>query len=607
MPKSRSVLWKPLYRGLLAGLLWPLAVGATSLDKQGVSQEIDWHHSEFSGTSQRGRLSPAEWKTYREDRAHVRTKYGKPDGSASLDWSDPRAFRFVIARLKLAGKTPQTSPRLFEKIQQRRAEHQRGQFLVSTTAGNTRKAQHYMTSTNIIEGSNHIEANATVTYPGGAYYLYVDSASWDNTGEPLGPMGYMESYGGATARSAAIGDIEQTAAQHFELDSYSLMDTSIGLLESFTFRDNNKSCEFDLSTLAIQAPVDRRGGQCISICLNRTWTNDCDYDLTSSPNALVIPLKGSISISERSDTCVFDLAKIEQFRAGTLTSGFIKIALPGAGGGCDLNNGGSANLSMKTFWQNTTLTNGNRTLSWDMTGSNSAVFDASCRMVQDTVDLTMAITLPMKKGEHPVAPRPIVISNDPNSQATDYTLACMTMVNSCVAAGTRISMGDGKSQAIETLAIGAKVYNPYTQTMLVRDTAQGFETSPMVRIKDEAGRNLLMTELHPILSVDRGFVQAKALKVGDRVETITGPSRLVSVTREQFNGKVYNLEVGSDAERLKLGPDETVMYAEGFVIADKTIQEKYEALARAAAAKFDVREHLPKAWLRDFKNSATRR
>jgi hypothetical protein len=187
----------------------------------------------------------------------------------SLDYSDARVFRFVLTRLKLAGKTPRTAPGFFQRLNQRRAEQMRKSTTVSTEAANTRKAQHFMNSSNFVaESSSILEANAVVTYPGGAMYLYVDSAAWDNAGNPLGLMSYGEVYSEALARAAAVGDISQTTALDYDVDSYALMDTSIGLFDSYTFRDTHKRCEFDLSTLSIVAPVNRVGDMCIDLCLN---------------------------------------------------------------------------------------------------------------------------------------------------------------------------------------------------------------------------------------------------------------------------------------------------------------------------------------------------
>ena len=609
--KSPSMLRKTLWTSsLLMGLMGPLT--ASALPAGGQNGHIDWTQSEFSGTARPDALSPAELRTYHEDRRYVRSRV-KPDVATSLDYSDPHVFRFVVARLKMAGKTPQTAPRLFELIHQRRAadqQHPRNTESASAFASG-RKEQHFINSSNFLtESSPFMEANALITYPGVAYYLYVDSAAWDNNGTPLGVMGFAQKFNGSTARSAAIGDTTFTLAQDYEVDSYAMTDSASGLRESYVFRENNKRCQFDLSTLNITDPVNKTGGQCVDICLNRTWTGDCDYDLTGTPQALKIPLGGSIGISFNNPTCVFDANRIAQYQNGTVTPpGDIKVVLANVGGGCDVDSANALHTPMQNFWQHVTLSDGGKTLSWNLTGADAALFDPSCRQVQDELFLTMILNIPMKQGAVELPPRPIVLSNDPDSQATDYQLPCMSMTNSCLAEGTQVQLADGRLVPIESIQIGDKIFNPFhpgAQALTVTDISKGFETVPMVRIKDKAGRDLLMTEMHPIATVDRGMVQARKLRVGDKVQTRTGISPLVSVTREPFPGKVHNLKVGSTAEALKLGSDQTVVYANGFLVGDGQIQQKYESAEQTANAKLDMRKHVNKHWRRDYMKSVTR-
>ncbi|AKJ06180.1 pretoxin HINT domain-containing protein [Archangium gephyra] len=608
--QSTSLLRKTLWAGLLAGLMGPLT--ASALPAGGQNGQVDWTRSEFSGSARPEMLSPDERRTYHEDRGYVRSLV-RPDVGTSLDYSDPRVFRFVLARLKMAGKTPRTAPRLFELIHQRRADDQRHprdpEGLLALA--NARQTQHFINSSNFLtESSPYMEANALVTHPGGASYLYVDSAAWDNNGTPLGVMGYAEKYNGATARSAAIGDITQTSALDYEVDSYAMVDSASGLRESYVLRENNRKCQFDLSTLNITDPVNKTGGQCVDICLNRTWTGDCDYDLTGSPTALKIPLGGSIGISFNNPNCVFDANRIAQYQNGTVTPpGNIKVVLTDVGGGCDVDSANALYSPMQNFWQHVTLSSDGKTLSWNLTGADAALFDPSCRQVQDELFLTMILGIPMKQGALELPPRPIVLSNDPESQATDYQLPCMSMTNSCLAEGTQVQLSDGRLVPIESIQIGDKIFNPFhpgAQALTVTDISKGFETVPMVRIKDQAGRDLLMTEMHPIATVDRGMVQARKLRVGDKVQTLTGTSQLVSVTREPFPGKVHNLKVGSTAEALKLGVDQTVVYANGFLVGDGQIQRKYESAEQTANAKLDMRTRVNKRWRQDYVKSATR-
>jgi hypothetical protein len=486
MSKSLSMLRKTLWGSLLVGLLGPLAASAQA--PAGTTSPSDGKQSERVGKARPDALSPDEKKAYHEDRKYVRS-LAKPDVPTSLDYSDPRVYRFVVARLKQAGKTPETAPRLFEHINQRRAAGKqpspttpspttpspttpspttpspttpsptktelttispprteltqtsltsteltqtsltRTSFPTSSlitastmAAVNARARQHFITSANFVsETSPYIEANALVTYPGGANYLYVDSTAWDNNGTPLGEMGHAEKYAGSTARSAAIGDITKTTALDYEVDSYALTDTASGLQESYVVRYTTRKCQFNLSTLTISAPVNKTGGECIDVCLSTTSTSVCDYSMAATPTALKLPLKGSITLSD----CTFNATKISAYKAGTQTpTGDIKLVLNDVGGGCDMS---STTTPMRSFWQGVTLSNTNKTLTWNLSGTTAASFDSSCRQVQDYVELDMSVDLPMLKGSTSVI-RPLSVSNSIDTQASNYTLPCMSMV-----------------------------------------------------------------------------------------------------------------------------------------------------------------------------------
>jgi hypothetical protein len=163
-------------------------------------------------------------------------------------------------------------------------------------------------------------------------------------------------------------------------------------------------------------------------------------------------------------------------------------------------------------------------------------------------------------------------------------------------------VGGCKHAPVESLHIGQVVFNPYASgghALTIKDTATGSESSPMVRIRDAAGHTLLMTEMHPIATPDRGMVQARALRTGDVVMTAQGPSKLTEVSREPYSGKVYNLKVGSETEKASLGQDQTVVYANGFVVGDGQIQSKYEVLALRSGSKTTIDQLAPE-WRLDY-------
>jgi hypothetical protein len=178
------------------------------------------------------------------------------------------------------------------------------------------------------------------------------------------------------------------------------------------------------------------------------------------------------------------------------------------------------------------------------------------------------------------------------------------IVNSCLAAGTQITLGDGQTRNIEDMHIGDKVASPYASSLTVMDTAAGTELDPMVHVTDDRGHDLMLTAMHPLQLVDRGMVPAKLLKVGDRVKTSDGTSALTRVTRESYAGKVFNLKVGDAREALALGVDQTAVYANGFLVGDGNIQSRIEH-AELAASSAPARR-LARRWQADYQASKNR-
>ena len=269
----------------------------------------------------------------------------------------------------------------------------------------------------------------------------------------------------------------------------------------------------------------------------------------------------------------------------------------------DSNN--ALNTPVQNFWNNVKLSLDKRTLSWDMTGANAALFDESCRQIQDKVELSMNVKLPYEDAGQ-MGVYNLHMTNLATSAANTRIIPCITVTHSCLAGGTLIAMSDGSAQPIENITGGDQVFNLHDKSdsaLVVADTAKGVELEPMVRIQDEAGHSLLMTRMHPMPVVDRGMVLARHLKVGDKVMTREGPSKLVKVSEEPYEGMVYNLKVGDSAELARLGEDQTVVYANGFLVGDGQIQSKYET-RELMAKKQPVR--LPLRWKKDFVYSARR-
>ncbi|HWN67140.1 MAG TPA: hypothetical protein VNM90_05840 [Haliangium sp.] len=255
------------------------------------------------------------------------------------------------------------------------------------SAGNVRTRQHFLGSTNFLPPADpealptEFEAVAITSNPDGTCYTFTDVGVWDTTGSPIGNVEFVEEYdAGQSTKIRTVGNTALGVSHDAEGDSYTLTDdcsasgfSVSGVVETYVARPTRGN-EIEYVTPTITAPVDTVGGECVSVCLNRTWTGDCDYDLTGTPQALKLPLAGCVDISAKSSTPYsFDPAAIASYANDPAVTppGFIRLTLTDVGGGCDVDNNNSFSLPMRTFWQSVTLQNNNDTLCWDMTGANA--------------------------------------------------------------------------------------------------------------------------------------------------------------------------------------------------------------------------------------------
>jgi hypothetical protein len=596
------------------------------------------------------RLTGAEASAYRDDQQYVH-RLVKPGERVRLNYADPRQYNFAMARLKLAGKNARNSPYLFELIEARRQQQTSrapstgtSPEPIQTEASTGRNEEHVFQRTDIgdIQPAPALVVAATgrpvnfdvsSSTEDGNDYTAVDSSVTTVTGATIAPLQFKEEYAkpdgsppGTYVSVSTQGDTSASAIKRYTFESYKITVRGEDFNDSFIYEEKGAvdpqttAVPPRLSKPIIQEPVDKWPiplDNRIHICMDRAWESFCDFVLTGGgPQSVQVPLKGQVSVPA-DVPYVFNWTKINKIKSdldnGLILpeseTGFVKLVLANAGGGCNVTDGTTMQSKMSTFWKRVTLSADNRTLSWDLTGANAAQFGQNCRQVQDKAVLTARIPLQLVPVAPLVAPPfddYLEFTSDPDLRGA---IKPITLTNSCLAEGTQVQLSDGKTASIESLHIGQNVFNPYASKghfLTITDTAKGTERSPMVRIRDEAGHTLLLTEMHPIATADRGMVQARALQTGDLVMTKQGPSKLAEVSREPYGGKVYNLKVGSGAQMASLGQDETIMYANGFVVGDGQIQSKYEALATGSNGKTGV-ELVAERWRRDYLFSAERK
>jgi hypothetical protein len=586
-------------------------------------------------------LSATEWSAYMKNTEYL---FGltKPGVSVQLNLADQRQYDFYLARLKLVGQDADNSPYLFSLIDERRRDHlarglKPGTFVQDRSPAMvndpTIQSKHFIAQKSATRVTNQADVKATggSTVLGGSDMTQIDVQVHYSNGSPVTPLVVKQQI---TDENGVVGGnvpvstsrkIALTSAKQFRVTSVETTEIDGQFSTKFvqeSFGSTNPTVAFAPPALtsgvtepeATNAlPNDR-----IDICIDRGGPGICDHRIdTGDPyqGRIRIPFAGSVSI-DPSSAITFDPARFANIKWAFSQDppldpggdvGSINLVLTNDGGACGVE-GVGFNLGMGQFWKFAELTNGNKTLTWNNTGNeNSLFFGQGCYRVQEEAQLVVKIPLTYLLGTDTTNDS-FTVTTDPSVSRPNIKLDSLTITNSCLAEGTLIQLSSGKFAPIENLQVGQTVFNPYDKkdhALVIRDVISGTESEPMLRIRDEHGNTLRLTEKHPIATPDRGMVQARHLKPGDIVMTAKGASTLREVHRESYTGKVYNLQLGSEPELAELGHDQTIVYANGFVVGDNQIQSKYDILSMRQENSRSV-DQIPERWRRDYMLSPLR-
>lgn len=384
------------------------------------------------GIGSRDRLTSAEWATYRSDAQYVHD-LAPPDVPVRLNLADPRQYNFAMARLKLAGKNPASSPHLFELLEARRNAQVAIDLKAGVTGGPV--AMHYIEAAAIHDGQ--LVGTASSAALGGTDYTYLDLAISTIAGTPLGNLAFVEEFerpdgnNGANLTVSTTGNPNLSSLTRYEFESYKFEEIGSDIIDSYIHLEIGSRVAKvpvgppQLSAATVDEPRDTVGpgggppDLVITGCLNPPGTNDCDYVVgtgLATDHRVKLPFKGAISLTTPH---VFDAAAIEAFKTAPDAPGLAVVVLADAGGGCS--------APMSGFWKNVTLSADNVTLSWDVTGSNALHFGAGCDQIQDRVKLMMMVVAPVLSvpGGIPFTTS-FTISNDPNTLRPDAVLPALT-------------------------------------------------------------------------------------------------------------------------------------------------------------------------------------
>jgi hypothetical protein len=557
-----------------------------------------------------------------------------------IDLADPAQHRFVMNRLAAAGKTADNSPYLFERLQASTDKAlARGKNGTASVDAATAFCAHFVHLGTEVKDTTNIKfdgAAPTVSCMDGAAYVYTDITTFNanraGTESFLVGAASGEDYSGATDFAAVEisplvpgvrGRVNRTESLVMAYDALGN--------EQIELRTVKTEILPTPGSINLQHPFDHpgvaNGVRTVQMCQLRGAENECDYRIGNLSAAgsfapFGSPINGIAGVKSVNPW----IGDTSQFFPFTVAFNSSHLYLPALGiidvgetavGSCSIKSIAAAKLSVfkrvrggqcqtsASFTSAVLPTLNTRKATFttiaDFTNDGGSGIPArvNCshaEIVNDTVRPTMIIVANVNCGEKNPDGTPLIFQRTIIDGANGRTATPfrVNFLNSCFAEGTPVRRANGTVASVEKLKVGDKVISDSKGTILtVTSTAHGTEDQPLVSLRDNKGHKLQLTTKHPVLLASGEVVHASTVKVGDQVMTDRGIAKIVSAERMPYGGQVYNLALGTAAEKAKVGVNGTTMFAGGFLVGDSAMQTEH------SRAKAPVAAVLP-AWRRDF-------
>ena len=579
-------------------------------------------------------------------------KFEGKDGRTAmpLDFADDFQFHFFLRRLVSAGKTPETAPRLYERLEAMRVRHlsrQNGEQR-RTAEVETQPWCDQMITLNQSDGASFVnfKSSAIVSCSGGADYVFADLAFYRTNFTKtywgfIGDVSAEEYGGGVFFEDAALNhdvvadenmnltvDLTVIACNDTTGEEYVTFERDDSWLMPYALPNTSsaRSTATEKAFLEVWEPrnIIQPSGEIDihkRVCLDRGGyadNIDCDYATTikdgesySLYNGTVEPT-GLVGIDENAtsewaadpnlyweptypyqgENAYLPLRGFYDVGRGHTIASFnqalVRVFLQADGGNCVPIDPTKPGLIYKESFKNEVEGN--------CIGNQFCYFDALINLGPDCLNnfqiLNIFISVKPKdtNGNRRVATK--------NINGVDYK-------NSCFPAGTLVTLAGGLTKTIEDIQIGDRVLsNSQGRFLKVTGLTKGGERKPLVYFKDDLGQELWTTEKHPIFT-QNGILAADLVQEGDRVFTTTGVTQIQTVKREPYQGSVYNLDVESGDPKQSVTIYERTFFANGFLVGDNAMQSEIERLPEWKKSQALARLH--KSWLSDFQHSQANR
>jgi hypothetical protein len=553
--------------------------------------------------------------------AHLRSLTGKKHHAAlTANLSDPQLMQLTHSLLKAGGTTPSTAPQLHRTLAATATAHAAAaptkQSLLSANAADTSAVFDYVEVQYVTSTDGNYTAQAVVSIANVTNAVDTLQLFSAVTNQPIGLATQVTQWPGTPIITLqATGTVPQGSSGEV-VALLSSVASSNGQTNTYfattTTCPTGAVCAEEQANAVPAAPptvtdpqpqtgVSHPGVTGVVVCLGRNTagTGDCtalgcDYGLPNctTPNAqppVLLKLTGFVTT----------ITPVAQPFTASNTTGTATI-MPASGGACKLELGTGSLLAGLSSSPPFTQVN------WSYTPTPS--FGSPCWASGQQVFINFSLTLTQQDQ------KTVDVNVNNTGQTTcpptggvtpSSTSFCpVQFVWGCLAAETPVRMANGSSKPVSRVQPGEKVIADASGRILtVSETVIGDEADPMVRLKDRAGHNVLVTQGHPIVTPG-GIVLAKTLSAGDTVLSESGPSKLTSVTRERYHGKVYNVILGYLAEGTTLTDSNRTMIAGGFLVGDNEMQRIHGM--RFDSKPVNVLAKLPAVWRDDYRRFAAR-
>lgn len=519
-------------------------------------------------------LSPAE----RAD-IHAMILQTQPGIPTQLNFSNEIHYRFYLKQLEIAGIDRETYPEQFAVLDRSRQEHLlTGAPVLAQDDSYDFQPIQAITSLGSDDGMN-FDSSSLSSVPNNPYVSQMTLGLYNTSTDPIGTPQFTQQYNAGTDLTLVANGAANPGEQVVQaIATYMWQDQGGTSYHGYMYASTSQA-PTNITNIA-PMPDTAKGQTVTKLCLGRTG-NDCTYIPAGGTGSNVLmPVAGSITFSAdislnppTPNTCLITMARPDT----------------GQGGGCTIKS------TSDFFGDPNTKINGPQ-ISWNLAPAQFQPADG-CLTANSEAIYTFTIALTVN-----TLPVYVTITSGSVPPANPYYLQIpkLLVYFSCIAEGTEITLHNGATKRIEHCGPGDRVLADTSGTVLDVDSMlKGTEEVPMIRIRTDAGHDVLVTSGHPMVTPD-GVTLARLLNVGSRLVSLDGEVTVVSLGREMYDGNVWNMNVGPRIEDFNEIPDTRTFFAGGLLVGDNQMQFKHNRLHRYIPES--IRTALPSRWHTDFEN-----